>query len=115
MRAVVLPSNGLTELAGLAVSPDGNRVLATDLIMTGVRIFDAASLRLIQTISWTTGVQMVNGVAISHNAGQIFTANVKTGNLGIISQVQGSGSELPVPPRSPPSARLAMTATRGCS
>jgi YVTN family beta-propeller protein len=89
VRTVPLPSNGLIELAGLTVSPDGNRVLATDLINTGVRIFDAASLRLVQSVSWESGAQMVSGIAVSPDASRIFTANIKTGNLGVIGQVQG--------------------------
>ena len=77
-------------LARLAVVPDGSRVLATDPTTTGVHTFDAASLRLVQTISWTTGVQMPNGLAITPDASQIFTANIKTDNLGVMSQVRGA-------------------------
>ncbi|WP_141585209.1 YncE family protein [Actinomadura sp. WMMA1423] len=97
VRTVVLPSNGLIELADLAVSPDGNRVMATDLINPGVRIFDAASLRLVQSVSWGSGAQFVSGIAVSPDGGRIFTANTKTGNLGVIDQVQAAASPVAGP------------------
>jgi DNA-binding beta-propeller fold protein YncE len=90
VRGVMLPATAYTSLAGLAVSPDGSRVLATDLATAGVRVFDAASLRLVQTITWSTGVQMPGGIAITPDASRIFTANTTSGNLGVIAQVQGS-------------------------
>jgi sugar lactone lactonase YvrE len=40
-----------------------------------VRIFDAASLRLVQTVSWTSGVKLANGIAVAPDGSRIFTAN----------------------------------------
>ncbi len=90
VRSVVLPSKGYTTLTALAVSPDGSRLLATDQTMPAVRIFDAASLRLVQTISWKSGVRMPGGIAVARDGSRIFTANIISGNLGIISQVQAA-------------------------
>jgi DNA-binding beta-propeller fold protein YncE len=92
MRRVALPSRGYTTLAGLAVSPDGSRLLAADQAIPGVRIFDAASLRLVQTIVWRSGVEMPTGIAVAHDGSRIFTANVISGNLGIVSQVQATAT-----------------------
>ncbi|GAB7028678.1 beta-propeller fold lactonase family protein [Streptomyces sp. NPDC021749] len=88
MRSVVLPANGRTALAGLAVMPDGSRLLATDQITAGLRIFDTTSLRLVQTIRWSKGVRMPWGVAVTPDASQIFTANTRSGSLGVIRQTQ---------------------------
>lgn len=86
---VVLPANSLTSLAGIAVSPDGDRVFATDSIAAGIRVFDAASLRLVQTISWAFGAQAPKGIAVAPDAARIFTANTNSDNLGVVTQVQG--------------------------
>ena len=82
------------QLNGLAVSPDGTRVFATDQIMSGVRVFDSVSLRLIQTISWNSDVQGPWGVAITPDASQLFTANLFSGDLGIVQQVQAAPGSL---------------------
>jgi DNA-binding beta-propeller fold protein YncE len=94
MRSVVLPSNSLMSLAGLAVAPDGSRVLATDPVAAGVRIFDAESLRLVQTIPWTTGVEMPTGIAVAADGSRIFTANTSSANLGVITQVQAGATKI---------------------
>jgi DNA-binding beta-propeller fold protein YncE len=88
VNSVVLPANSLTSLAELVVSPDGTRLLAADPVTAGVRIFDAASLRLVQTIPWTAGVKMPNGIAVAPDGSRIFTANTNSNNLGIVAQVQ---------------------------
>lgn len=86
---VVMPANSLTSLAGLAVSPDGDRVFATDSIAAGIRVFDATSLRLVQTISWESGAQAPKGIAVALDAARIFTANTNSNDLGVVTQVQG--------------------------
>jgi DNA-binding beta-propeller fold protein YncE len=87
----VLPSNALSELVAMVVSPDGSRIFAVDQVATGVRVLDAASLRLIQTLSWTSGVEMPSGIAVASDGSQVYTANILSGNLGVLSQVQGGG------------------------
>jgi DNA-binding beta-propeller fold protein YncE len=94
MRSVVLPSNSLMSLAGLVVAPDGSRVLAADMVAAGVRIFDAASLRLVQTIPWTSGVEMPTGIAVAADGSRIFTANTSSANLGVITQVQAGATKI---------------------
>ena len=94
-----------TVTARLAVTPDGRRVLAT-WGGNAVMIFDAASLRLVQTINCTPGEQQPTGIAITPDASQIFTANILTSSLGVISPVQGSaeatrGAGLQPPPLGP--------------
>jgi hypothetical protein len=90
LQRSVLPRFTQTEPNGIAVSPDGSRLFVTDSIEAGVRVFDAASLRLVQTISWTAGVSFPWGIAVAPDASQIFTANAMSGNLGIVQQVQAA-------------------------
>lgn len=87
-RATVLPSLQNVMLNELVVSADGTKVLATDGLNVGLRVFDAASLRLVQTLSWQQGVQNPYGVAAMPDGSQIFTTNVYSNNLGVIQQVQ---------------------------
>jgi DNA-binding beta-propeller fold protein YncE len=95
LRQVVLPAISETELTGLAVSPDGTRILASDQAATAVRIFDAASLRLVQTISMP-GAAMPNGIAAARDGSRIFTANTLSNDLGVIAQVQAGAAGAPV-------------------
>ena len=94
VKQTVLAPSSRMQLNGLAVSPDGTRVFATDQIMSGVRVFDSVSLRLIQTISWDSDVQGPWGVAITPDASQLFTANLFSGDLGIVQQVQAAAGSL---------------------
>jgi DNA-binding beta-propeller fold protein YncE len=87
-QTVVLPEIGYTVLNTLTTSPDGTKLFATDGATAGIRVFDAASLRLIQTISWTAGIRLPMGIAVMPDGSQIFTANVNSNNLGIVQQVQ---------------------------
>jgi DNA-binding beta-propeller fold protein YncE len=91
MRKFVLPPETWV-LQTLAVTPDGKRVLATwgD---NAVMIFDAASLRLVQTIDFAPGEQDPLGIAITPDASRIITANIATNSLGVISQIQGSAED----------------------
>jgi DNA-binding beta-propeller fold protein YncE len=92
MDSVVLPSNAFTELVAMAVSPDGNRIFAVDQVAAGVRVLDAASLRLVQTLGWSSGAEMPNGIGVASDGSAVYTANIVSGNLGLLSQVQaGTG------------------------
>jgi DNA-binding beta-propeller fold protein YncE len=86
-----MPSVVDTSLQGLAVSPDGSRLFATDGMAVGIRVFDPTSLRLVQTISWTSEVTLPIGVGALPDGSQIFTANAGSGNVGIVQQVQPKG------------------------
>ncbi|WP_028060602.1 beta-propeller fold lactonase family protein [Candidatus Solirubrobacter pratensis] len=92
LQSVILPANAYTSLGELVVSPDGTRVLATDAVAAGVRVFDAASLRLVQTIQWNGGVEWPNGIAVAADGSRIFTTNIVSGNLGVVAQVQAAAS-----------------------
>lgn len=89
---VVLPSNAQTQLQGLAVSPDGTRLFATDGVAAGVRVFDADSLRLVQTITLATGARLPNGVAVAPDGARILTANTLSASVGVATQVQADAS-----------------------
>lgn len=91
-QSVVLPANSYAELVALAVSPDGNRVFAVDQVAAGVRVLDAASLRLVQTLGWSSGVEMPNSIVVASDGSAAYTANVTSGNLGLLAQVQAGAS-----------------------
>lgn len=89
VSTVYLPEGTATvSLNDMTVSPDGTRIFATDSAFTGIRVMDAATLRFIQTISWTAGVQFPYGIAVLPDGSQIFTANTFSNNIGIVQQVQ---------------------------
>lgn len=92
-KTLVLGSITYSSLIGIVVSPDSSKVLVTDGVMVGVRIFDAESLRLIQTISFENNVLSPMGVAVTPTGSQVFTANVNSNNLGVAQQVQPTGGE----------------------
>ncbi|ADB50989.1 beta-propeller fold lactonase family protein [Conexibacter woesei] len=103
LRTVTLPSVGSIALNALTVSPDGTRLFATDGVQSGIRVFDADSLRLVQTISWDGAVVLPYGVAVTPTGTQVLSANVGDGDgpgtLAIAPQVQPSALEdLPVDP-----------------
>ena len=56
----------------------------------GVRILDAASLRIVQTLSWPAGVVGPTGIAISADGSRIFAASTgdEAGSLAVADQVQ---------------------------
>ena len=84
-----LPGNtGTVSLNYMTVSPDGNKIFATDGVCPGVRVLDAASLKCMESISWADNVRDPYGIAVLPDGSQIFTANFSSSNLGIIRQVQ---------------------------
>lgn len=99
LRTVTLPSIGAIALNGLAVSPDGTRLFATDGVQAGLRVFDAATLRLVQTISWE-GATTPYGVAVTPTGTHVLAADVGDvdddgggGSLVIAPQVQPAALE----------------------
>lgn len=99
LRTVTLPSVNAIALNALTVSPDGTRLFATDGVQSGIRIFDAGSLRLDQTISWDGDVVLPYGVAVTPTGTHVLSANVGDGpgTLAIAPQVQPSALEAPEP------------------
>lgn len=87
-ETIMLPSVNDAQLTDLVVSPDGTRLFAADSLNTGIQVFDAASLRLEQTLSWNTSVQQPYGVAVMPDGSQLFTANVNSNDLAVAQQVQ---------------------------
>ena len=91
MQQVWLPDADFSsQLRGIAVMPDGNRLLGADSVFTGIRVFDAASLRIVQTITWSSGVEMPYGVAVAPDGSRIFCAAAGSADLVIAEQVQPS-------------------------
>jgi DNA-binding beta-propeller fold protein YncE len=88
METTLLPSVNDAQLGDLAVSPDGTRLFVTDALNTGIQVFDAASLRLVQMVSWSSSVQLPLGVAVTPDGSQLFTANVNSNDLAVAQQVQ---------------------------
>lgn len=88
VSTMMLPSVNDAQLNGMAVSPDGTRLFVTDALNTGIQVFDATSLRLVQTLSWSSSVLQPLGVAVAPDGSQLFTANVNSNNLAVAQQVQ---------------------------
>lgn len=89
VQNVFLPENiTAVSLNDITITPDGTRLLASDGISAGIRVIDTATFRFIQTISWTSNIRDPYGIAVLPDGSQIFTANVNSGNVGIIQQVQ---------------------------
>ncbi len=86
----IAPENA--SINGIIVSPDGKRIFATDSVCNGIRVIDPITLKFLQTISWKAGSRNPYGIGINPDASCIFTANLKTNNIGIIHQVQPSNS-----------------------
>ncbi|HEV2789971.1 MAG TPA: YncE family protein [Solirubrobacterales bacterium] len=87
-KTLVLDSIEYSSLRGVTVSPDNSTVFATDGKTAGTRAFDAASLRLLQTISSKNRVLNPIGIAVSPDGSRLFTANVNSNNMSVIQQVQ---------------------------
>lgn len=86
----IAPENA--SINGLAVSPDGKRIFATDSVCNGIRVIDPITLKFLQTISWKSGVRNPYGIGINNDASCIFTANLNMSNIGIIRQTQPSNT-----------------------
>ncbi|KUZ80129.1 beta-propeller fold lactonase family protein [Burkholderia ubonensis] len=90
-ETIFLPdSHTAMSLNGIACSPDSRFLLGTDAVAPGVRILDAASLRIVQTLSWQAGVVGPTGIAISPDGSRIFAASTgdKAGSLAVADLVQ---------------------------
>jgi DNA-binding beta-propeller fold protein YncE len=74
-------------LTSLAVSADGQSLYACDSAGVGIRILNAKSLRIDQTLSWQSGVQMPYGIAAASDGSALFSANVNSQNIAIAQQV----------------------------
>ncbi|WP_372501599.1 YncE family protein [Tistrella mobilis] len=77
-------------LNAFTCSPDSKLLFGTDPVAAGVRILDAASLRIVQTLSWPAGVVGPTGIAISADGSRIFAASTgdEAGSLAVADQVQ---------------------------
>lgn len=66
----------------IAAVPDGTRLFATDPGHAAVRVFDAKTLRPVQTLPWDSGAGPC-GIAFAPDASAFYTANTWAGTLGI--------------------------------
>ncbi|CAE6872728.1 hypothetical protein R69746_08546 [Paraburkholderia aspalathi] len=90
-ETIYLPdSHTNVNLSAIACSPDSRFLLGTDAVAPGVRILDAASLRIVQTLSWPAGVVGPTGIAISPDGSRIFAAStgLSSGSIAVADQVQ---------------------------
>ena len=78
-------------LQGLVASPDGRRLFGTDLSAGAVRVFDPASLRILQTLPLAANVsqqgQGAAGLTITPDASRIFAVSTDSGTMSIFQQV----------------------------
>jgi DNA-binding beta-propeller fold protein YncE len=77
-------------LQGLVSAPDGRRLYGTDLSAGALRIFDPASLRILQTLPLSADIsqaQGASGVTIAPDASRIFAVSTESGTMSIFRQV----------------------------
>lgn len=75
----------------LVAAPDGRRLYAADLSAGALRVLDAASLRILQTIPLAqpgSQAQGAAGAAISPDASRIFVAVGRSGTLAVLQQIR---------------------------
>ncbi|MDX2361883.1 MAG: beta-propeller fold lactonase family protein [Crocinitomicaceae bacterium] len=70
----------------LCVSPDNQTLFMTDTDVVGIRLVDASSLRIVQTLTWNSNVEYPVGISILPNASAIYFAGQNSGTLGQIIQ-----------------------------
>jgi DNA-binding beta-propeller fold protein YncE len=80
-------SSAVMNLTSIAVSADGQSLYAADAAAAAIRIIDAASLRIDQTLSWQSGVEAPWGIAAASDGTGIFTANLNSANIAIAQQI----------------------------
>ena len=74
-------------IQGLAISPDGTRLFATDQANGSVRVIDTMSLRFLQTVTWPTSLSGPLGIAINGDQSLLFAATID-GKLASATQVR---------------------------
>ncbi len=85
---IELPDSTMVmNLTSLAVSADGQSLYASDSAGAGIRILNAQSLRIDQTMTWQSGVQAPWGIAAASDGSGLFSANVNSQNIAIAQQV----------------------------
>ncbi|MFT4664153.1 MAG: DNA-binding beta-propeller fold protein YncE [Gammaproteobacteria bacterium] len=96
LKDFLLPNsyNGIVDPQGLNITPDGTRLLMTDSIISGIRIISTRSLRIVQTLSWSSRLQYPVGIAITANGSKIFLAAYNSSNVAQITQIGASGNEI---------------------
>jgi DNA-binding beta-propeller fold protein YncE len=77
-------------LQGLVSAPDGRRLYGTDLSAGAVRVFDPASLRILQTLPLASDISQAQGAAgitIAPDASRIFAVSTESGTMSVFQQV----------------------------
>ena len=78
------------QLGGLAMSPDGRRLFATDSSAGALRVLDPGSLRILHTIPLASQIQQAQGsagVAVAPDGSRIYTANTGSATVSVMAQV----------------------------
>ncbi|MEK2607010.1 YncE family protein [Burkholderia arboris] len=91
LETIYLPdSTENVSLTAITCSPDGRFLLGTDQRTPGVRVLDAASLRIVQTLAWPTRVVGPTGIAISPDGSRIFVASTgrASSSIAVADQLQ---------------------------
>jgi DNA-binding beta-propeller fold protein YncE len=87
-QLVHLPNpSSVTNFTSLAVSADGVSLYASDAAAAAIRVLDAQSLRIKQTLSWSSGVLGPWGIAAASDCTGLFSANINSMNIAIAQQV----------------------------
>jgi DNA-binding beta-propeller fold protein YncE len=78
-------------LQGLVSAPDGRRLYGTDLSAGAMRVFDPASLRILQTLPLASNIsqqaQGASGITIAPDASRIFAISTESGTMSVFQQV----------------------------
>lgn len=90
-KVVSIPQNYVA-LTGIVSAPDGRRLYACDANAGALRVLDPASLRILQTISLTSGsgqtVQNPVAVAMACDASALYVINNSSNNMSVVEQIQ---------------------------
>jgi DNA-binding beta-propeller fold protein YncE len=87
-RLVLLPDpSTVMNLTSLAVSADGGSLYASDVASAAIRVLDARSLRIDQTLGWQSNVLAPWSIAAASDGTGLFSANLNSKNIAIAQQV----------------------------
>lgn len=83
---ILLPTTVQLQIAGMAISPDGDYLYVTDTNLGGVRVFSTDSMQPVQDVVMP-GASFPMGVAVAPDGSGLYTANVFSNNISLAPQL----------------------------
>lgn len=78
----------LVNFQQMVVSPDNNRIFITDADIVGIRVMNAATFRIVQTLTWAQSLAYPLGITMLPNASTIYITGYNSGNMAMINQIK---------------------------